>query len=96
MKTSVLALITAVTIAAFVGCQAQKKEEAPPTSTSTTTHGASTTKKSSTTKKTSTSLRLKLRRPQEEDDREEGRSIAFPKRISFAFADSLIGVTIRI
>jgi hypothetical protein len=52
MKTSVLTLITAVSIAAFVGCQAQKKEE-PMASTSTATHGASTTKKTST-KKTST------------------------------------------
>jgi len=51
MKTPVLSLITALTIAAFLGCQTQKKEEA-----ATTTHAASTSaKKTSTTKKTSAS-----------------------------------------
>jgi hypothetical protein len=31
----------------------------------------------------------------EEDDQEEGRSVSFSKRISFAVSDSLIGVAIR-
>src|SRR5438477_2568247 len=53
MKTTVLSLITALTLAAFLGCQTQKKEE--PVAT-TTTHATSTSaKKTSTTKKTSTS-----------------------------------------
>src|SRR5205814_2649589 len=47
MKTSVLSLITALTLAAFVGCQTQKKEEttASTSTGATTTHGASTTTK---------------------------------------------------
>src|SRR5947208_7862408 len=55
MKTPVLSLITALTIAAFLGCQSQKKEETAMTTTGTTTHAASTTSKKSTTKKTSAS-----------------------------------------
>src|SRR5207244_9923800 len=54
MKTPVLSLITVLTIAAFLGCQSQKKEETAMTTTGTTTHAASTSKKS-TTKKTSAS-----------------------------------------
>src|SRR5438874_8239734 len=55
MKTPVLSLITALTLAAFLGCQSQKKEETSMTSTGATTHAASTTSKKSTTKKTSAS-----------------------------------------
>src|SRR5256886_12513374 len=55
MKTPVLSLITALTIAAFLGCQSQKKEETSMTSTGATTHAASTTSKKSTTKKASAS-----------------------------------------
>src|SRR5207244_3923810 len=54
MKTPVLSLITVLTVAAFLGCQSQKKEETAMTSTGTT-HAASTTSKKSTTKKTSAS-----------------------------------------
>src|SRR5438874_9532442 len=55
MKTPVLSLITALTLAAFLGCQSQKKEETSMTSTGATTHAASTTSKKSTTKKASAS-----------------------------------------
>jgi cytoskeletal protein RodZ len=58
MKTPVLSLITALAIAAFFGCQSQKKEETTMSTGATTTHGTSTSasaKKSSTTKKTSAS-----------------------------------------
>ena|ERR1700730_5555380 len=47
MKTSVLSLITVLTIAVFLGCQSQKKEEATATTSTsaTTTHATSTTGK---------------------------------------------------
>src|SRR6266478_4398825 len=45
MKTPVLSLITALAIAAFFGCQSQKKEEATTSTGATTTHATSTSAK---------------------------------------------------
>jgi hypothetical protein len=44
MKTSVLSLITVLTIAVFLGCQSQKKEETTAASTGTTTTHATAKK----------------------------------------------------
>src|SRR5437667_10204118 len=53
MKTPVLSLITVLTIAAFLGCHSQQKEETAMTTTGTTTHAATTTRNKSTTNKPS-------------------------------------------
>src|SRR5256885_14309870 len=74
MKTPVLSLITVLTIAAFLGCQSQKKEETAMTSTGTTTHAASTTSKKSTTKKTSASTEASPARSEERRVGKECRS----------------------